>query len=90
MDGGGFWRDNVFVERLWKSVKHEKIYLYGYDTVSVARRALAKCIDLYNRRRPYSTFGGVIPDTVQEDHHRWRTRLNSLHSERRCIFISTD
>ncbi len=64
MDGKGCWRDKVFVERLWKSVKYEEVYLHGYDTVSVARRALTKYFDFYNRRRPHSTLDGMTPDTA--------------------------
>ena len=64
MDGKGCWRDNVFVERLWKSVKYEEVYLHGYDTVSVARQALARYFDFYNRRRPHSTLDGKTPDTA--------------------------
>ena len=64
MDGKGCWRDNVFVERLWKSVKYEEAYLHGYDTVSIARQALAQYFDFYNRRRPHSTLDGMTPDTA--------------------------
>ena len=64
MDGKGCWRDNVFVERLWKSVKYEEVYLHGYDTVSVARQALNRYFDFYNRRRPHSTLDGNTPDTA--------------------------
>ena len=62
MDGKGCWRDNVFIERLWKSVKYEEVYLHGYETVSVARQALSKYFDFYNRRRPHSTLDGKTPD----------------------------
>ena len=64
MDGKGCWRDNVFVERLWKSVKYEEIYLHGYDTVSIARQALNRYFDFYNRCRPHSTLDGKTPDTA--------------------------
>ena len=64
MDGKGCWRDNVFVERLWKSVKYEEIYLHGYETVSEVRQALARYFDFYNRRRPHSTLDGKTPDTA--------------------------
>jgi putative transposase len=64
MDGKGCWRDNVFVERLWKSVKYEEVYLHGYDTVSIARQALSRYFDFYNRRRPHSTLDGMTPDTA--------------------------
>ena len=64
MDGKGCWRDNVFVERLWKSVKYEEIYLRGYETVTDAKQALTRYFDFYNRRRPHSTLDGKTPDTV--------------------------
>ena len=62
MDGKGCWRDNVFVERLWRSVKYEEVYLYAYDSVSQAKAGLAKYFTLYNTRRPHSAFGGIPPD----------------------------
>lgn len=62
MDGKGCWRDNVFVERLWKSVKYEEVYLHGYDTVSAARQQLTRYFDFYNRRRPHSMLDGKTPD----------------------------
>jgi len=64
MDGKGCWRDNVFVERLWRSVKYEEIYLHDYDTVSEARQVLAIYFDFYNLRRPHSTLDGQTPDTA--------------------------
>jgi putative transposase len=63
-EGKGCWRDNVFVERLWKSVKYEEVFLRGYDTVSIARQALNRYFDFYNRRRPHSTLDGNTPDTA--------------------------
>jgi putative transposase len=62
MDGKGAWRDNVFVERLWRSVKYEEVYLRAYETVSAARAGLARYFDFYNRRRPHSTLDGKTPD----------------------------
>ena len=62
MDGKGCWRDNVFIERLWKSVKCEEVYLHGYETVSAARQAMSRYFDFYNRRRPHSTLDGKTPD----------------------------
>ena len=64
MDGKGCWRDNVFVERLWKTVKYEQVYLHAYATVSEARTKLAAYIDFYNRRRPHSSLDGRTPDDV--------------------------
>ncbi len=62
MDGKGCWRDNVFIERFWKSVKYEEVYLHGYETVTAARQALARYFDFYNRRRPHSAIDGKTPD----------------------------
>lgn len=62
MDGKGCWRDNVFVERLWRSVKYEEVYLYAYDNVSQAKAGLARYFTLYNTRRPHSGVEGIPPD----------------------------
>jgi putative transposase len=64
MDGRGQWRDNVFVERLWKSVKYEDVYLNAYETVSDARSGISRYIDFYNLRRPHRAHGGRTPDMV--------------------------
>ena len=55
MDGKDSWCDNVFVERLWRSVKYEEVYLHAYDTVSDARAGIGKYFDVYNRRSPHSS-----------------------------------
>ncbi|MFY9826250.1 MAG: IS3 family transposase [Thermoanaerobaculia bacterium] len=62
MDGKGAWRDNVFVERLWRSVKYEEVYLKAYDSVSEARSSIGKYLDFYNGRRPHSSLDGTTPD----------------------------
>ena len=62
MDGKGAWRDNVFVERLWRSVKYEEVYLHAYDSVSEARASLGRYLDFYNRRRPHSSLDAATPD----------------------------
>jgi putative transposase len=62
MDGKGAWRDNVFVERLWRSVKYEEVYLRAYDSVSNARDSIGRYLDFYNRRRPHSSLDGTTPD----------------------------
>jgi putative transposase len=62
MDGKGAWRDNVFVERLWRSVKYEEVYLRAYDSVSEARASIGLYFDFYNRRRPHSSLDGITPD----------------------------
>ena len=62
MDGKGSWRDNVFVERLWRSVKYEEVYLRAYDSVSQARASLGRYLDFYNRKRPHSSLDARTPD----------------------------
>ena len=62
MDGRGAWRDNVFVERLWRSVKYEEVYLKAYDSVGEARASLGRYLAFYNQRRPHSSLGGRTPD----------------------------
>jgi putative transposase len=62
MDGKGAWRDNVFVERLWRSVKYEEVYLKAYDSVGEARTSIGCYLDFYNRRRPHSSLDGTTPD----------------------------
>jgi len=62
MDGKGAWRDNVFVERLWRSVKYEEVYLRAYDNVSEARASIGRYLNFYNGRRPHSSLDGATPD----------------------------
>jgi putative transposase len=62
MDGKGSWRDNVFVERIWKSVKYEEVYLRAYNSVGEARASLGRYLDFYNRRRPHSSLDRHTPD----------------------------
>jgi putative transposase len=62
MDGKGSWRDNVFVERIWRSVKYEEVYLKAYDTVSDARRSINDTIAFYNSQRPHSSLDKRTPD----------------------------
>ena len=62
MDGKGAWRDNVFVERLWRSVKYEEVYLHAYDCVSEARASIDRYLDFYNGRRPHSSLDGMTPN----------------------------
>jgi len=64
MDGKGRWRDNVFVERLWMSVKYEEVYLKAYDSVSAAKVSLGTYLAFYNTRRPHQLLDGKTPDAV--------------------------
>ena len=63
MDGKGAWRDNVFVERLWRTIKYEEVYLRAYNTVPEARVSLGRSIDgFYNAKRPHSSLDRKTPD----------------------------
>lgn len=62
MDGKGAWRDNVFVERVWRSVKYEEVYLKAYESVCHARRSIGDYMHLYNQRRPHSSLEDRTPD----------------------------
>jgi putative transposase len=64
MDGKGAWRDNVFVERLWRTIKYEEVYLHAYQNVPQARKAIGKYIAFYNTKRPHSSLDGQTPDQV--------------------------
>ena len=64
MDGRGAWRDNVFVERLWRSVKYEEVYLRAYGSVSEARASIGRYLTFYNGRRPHSSLDRKTPDHV--------------------------
>jgi len=67
MDGRGAWRDNVFVERLWRSVKYEEVYLRAYDGVGEARTSIGRYLAFYNRKRPHSSLGARTPDQAYFD-----------------------
>lgn len=67
MDGKGARRDNVFVERLWRSVKYEEIYLHAYETVGMARALIGRYLSFYNRRRPHSILDRRTPDQAYFD-----------------------
>jgi putative transposase len=62
MDGKGAWRDNVFVERLWRTVKYEEVYLRAYASVSDARASIGRYLGFYNGTRPHSSIGGQTPN----------------------------
>jgi putative transposase len=62
MDGKGAWRDNIFVERFWRSIKYEEVYLHAYDSVSQAKAGIARYIDFFNTARPHSSLDKQTPD----------------------------
>jgi putative transposase len=64
MDGKGRWRDTVFVERIWKSIKYEEVYLHAYASVSDARQSIGRYLEFYNSTRPHSSLKAQTPDQV--------------------------
>ena len=66
MDGRGRWMDNVFIERLWRSMKYECVYLHAFETGSEARAGIGRWIDYYNADRPHSALGGRTPDEAYQ------------------------
>lgn len=64
MDGRGRWRDNVFVERLWRSLKYEEVYLHAYGSIAEAKRSIGIYFNFYNRVRPHQSLGRLTPDAA--------------------------
>jgi len=64
MDGKGCWRDNVFVERLWRTIKYEEVYLHAYNSMNDAKAHLKTFLKFYNSRRPHRSLDGSTPDAV--------------------------
>ena len=64
MDGKGCWRDNVFVERLWRTIKYEEVYLHAYDSVPEAKAGIARYVTFYNSRRSHTALDQRTPDAV--------------------------
>jgi putative transposase len=68
MDGQGCWRDNIFIERLWRTLKYEEVYLHAYDSVSAATAGIDRYLTLYNTRRPHSSLADQTPDAAYFAH----------------------
>ena len=81
MDGKGCWRDNVFVERLWKSLQYEEVYLHAYETVGAAHQGLEHYLTFYHQTRPHQALDGQTPDQVYAD--KLTTRLTAASSATR-------
>ncbi len=80
MDGKGRFLDNIFVERLWRSLKYECVYLYAWNGGREARNGIGKWIEFYNNRRPHSALGGRTPNAVywngnDQNQPDWQTRF---------------
>jgi putative transposase len=67
MDGKGAWRDNVFIERFWRTIKYEEVYLHAYDSVGEARQSIGRYLAFYNARRPHTALDGRTPDQAYFD-----------------------
>jgi putative transposase len=76
MDGKGAWRDNVFVERLWRAVKYEEVYLHAYDGVGEAQRSIGRYLAFYNAKRPHTALDGRTPDQATSTRCRSARQLN--------------
>jgi putative transposase len=72
MDGKGCWRDNVFVERLWRSLKYEEVYLHAYETVGAAHQGVERYLTFYNQTRPHQALDGQTPDQVYYENRTTR------------------
>lgn len=90
MDGRGAWRDNVFVERLWRSVKYEEVYLRAYETVGEARHSIGRYLDC-NGRRPHSSLDDMTPDQASSTFRRsaWRPNPGRGSTYRRGKSVQT-
>ena len=73
MDGKGAWRDNVFVERFWRTIKYEEVYLHAYDSVGEAQRSIGRYLAFYNARRPHTALDGRTPNQAYFDPLSLRT-----------------
>ena len=67
MDGKGCWRDNVFIERLWRSIKYEEVYLHAYESVGQAWAGIGRYVAFHNSRRPHSSLQARTPDVARFD-----------------------
>jgi len=78
MDGKGRWADNVYIERLWRNIKYELVYLYRFETVSDARSAIANYIEFYNTDRPHQSLQYKTPDEVYREFENVKNREKKL------------
>ena len=85
MDGKGAWRDNIFVERLWRSIKYEEVYLRGYASVSEACTSIGQYLTFYNGRRPHSSLDGTSPRC----HSAWQPNRGRGSTYRRGNSVQT-
>jgi len=67
MDGRGRWVDNVFIERVWRSLKYEEVYLHAYDDLNEARRGIGHYFEFYNKERPHQSLGNQPPAVFYDE-----------------------
>ena len=83
MDGKGCWRDNVFVERLWRSVKYEEVYLHAYVSVREARAGIGRYLGFCNAVRPHAALRGRTPDRYTS-----HSRFSQRHDQSTAVHLS--
>lgn len=79
MDGRGRWADNIYIERFWRSLKYESLYLHSFETVAEAREVLGRYIDFYNQRRPHQSLDYKTPNSVYEEYQNAHQKENDLN-----------
>ena len=80
MDGKGCWMDNVFIERLWRSLKYECVYIQEFNTVIALKTAISNWFEFYNNKRPHSSFNGLTPEEVY-----YRSNCNDLNTRNKTF-----
>ena len=87
--GKGCWRYNVFIERVWRSIEHEEVYLHAFETVSAARQGIGSYINFYNTRRPHSSHQARTPDVVRPRRSTYKSlkpvQINEARSDSHCL-----
>jgi len=86
MDGKGRWADNIHIERFWRSLKYESVYLQSFETIAQARIAITQYIDFYNHQRPHQALGYKTPDEIYQQYFRKHER-EVINKEKKPLAI---
>ena len=78
MDGKGIWVDNVYVERLWRTIKYEMVYLHKFDTILEIKTALKSYITFYNEKRPHQALDYYTPNEMYYKYKNERCKMIEL------------
>lgn len=91
MDGRGRWADNIHIERFWRSIKYEAVFLQSFDSVKEACTAIAQYIEFYNQQRPHQALGYRTPDSIYQQYTRKNEReaKKQSNSKKECLLVST-